>query len=116
MDAEEVKTLVEDATLDFALGENEAALEKLRRASAADPSSFEAWHAMAEIYFSDRQLDQALDAGEKALALRPGDIHIHTSLSRIHMERGDKATAEKHGTQARMLGWKQELQGEKPEE
>lgn len=114
--SENVKTLVEDATLDFALGENETALKKLHEAVRLQPDSFEAWHALTEIFFSMRQLDDALGAAEKALAINPEDIHIHTSLSRIHMERGDKATAEKHGAQARMLGWKQELKGDKEEE
>jgi Tfp pilus assembly protein PilF len=116
MSSDEVKTMVEDATLDFALGENETALAKLRKAVQLEPDSFEAWHALTEIHFSMRELDQALEAGQKALAAAPEDIHIHTSLSRIYMERGDKATAEKHGAQARMLGWKQELSGEKNEE
>lgn len=113
---DDVKTLVEDATLDFTLGDNDAALEKLWKAVRLQPDSFEAWHALTEIFFSTRQLDQALEAAEKALAIKPEDIHIHTSLSRIHMERGDKATAEKHGAQARMLGWKRELKGEDEEE
>ena len=115
MGPEEVKTLVEDATLDFALGENETAIQKLRHAIDAQPESFEAWHALTEIYFSERHLDNALEAGLKALEIKPNDIHIHTSLSRIYMERGDKPTAEKHGAQARMLGWKDELQGKNPE-
>lgn len=116
MGSDVIKSLVEDATLDFALGDNDAALEKLGRAVEAEPESFEAWHALTEIYFSLRRLDEALEAAETALALRPEDVHIHTSLSRIHMERGDKATAEKHGAQARMLGWKRELQEGQEEE
>lgn len=112
---EDVKTLVEDATLDFALGDNDTALEKLREAVRLQPESFEAWHALTEIFFSMHQLDEALEAAEKALALSPEDIHIHTSLSRIHMERGDKATAEKHGAQARMLGWKRDLKADEGE-
>lgn len=108
---DEVHTLVEDATLDFALGDSGSAMEKLGRAVAMDPRSFSAWHALAEIRFSERQLDAALDAARKALELEPEDVHIHTSLSRIFMERGDKAAAEHHGAQARMLGWKQELSG-----
>lgn len=110
-----VNKLVEDATYDFALGENEAALEKLTRATEIAPESFEAWHALTEVYFSMRKLEEALAAGNRAEQLQPDDIHIHTSLSRIHMERGDKATAEKYGAQARMLGWKKELGGENEE-
>jgi Tfp pilus assembly protein PilF len=116
MSPDELQELVEEATFDFTMGENRAALEKLERALAADPRCFEAWHAKCEVHFSERAFDDARDAAEKALALRPDDIHIHTSLSRIYMEKGDKATAEKHGAQARMLGWKNELENESPGE
>ena len=105
---------VEDATLDFALGENAAAAAKLREATAAFPSCFEAWLALAEVCFADRLLDEALSAGERALALRPGDIHANTTLSRVWMERGDKPKAEHYGAQARMLGWKEELKNPAP--
>ena len=53
-------------------------------------------------------------AAEKAAALEPEDIHIHTSLSRIWMERGDKTRAESHGAKARMLGWKEQLKEPPP--
>lgn len=100
---------IDDATLDFTLGESEAAIQKLNSIAAAHPESFEAWHALTEVYFSERQLDAALDAAQKAHGLSPDDIHINTSLSRIWMERGDKPQAEHFGAQARMLGWKDEL-------
>ncbi|MCD8483467.1 MAG: tetratricopeptide repeat protein [Verrucomicrobia bacterium] len=114
MSPAEISDLIEDATLDFTLGDHEAALKKLDAALEADPQSFAGWHAKAEILFDLRQLDQALEAAEKALALDAQDIHIHTSLSRIWMERGDKAKAEHHGAQARILGWKEQLRSEKP--
>ena len=60
-----------------------------------------------------------LAAGEQALTLRPKDIHIHTSMSRIWMERGDKTKAEHHGAQARILGWGDQLkepEGKQPGE
>ena len=107
--------LVEDATLDFALGEHNAAIAKLNRALETDPTCFEAWLAMAEVYFADRKLDAALSAAENARTIRPGDIHANTSLSRIWMERGDKAKAEHYGAQARMLGWKDEIKNPSPD-
>ncbi len=109
MSGNEVQILVEEATLDFTLGDSEIAQEKLRRAVLQDPQSFAAWHALAEVCFSQRLLDEALKAAEKALAICPEDIHIHTSLSRIWMERGNKEKAEKFGAQARTLSWKDEL-------
>jgi tetratricopeptide (TPR) repeat protein len=107
--SDELQTLIEDATADFALGDNASALAKLARATAAAPDSFEAWHAAAEVNFSQRDLDAALAAAERAHALRPGDLFINTTLSRIWMERGDKARAEHFGAQAKMQSWKEQL-------
>jgi tetratricopeptide (TPR) repeat protein len=109
MTDDELQTLIEDATADFALGDGETALAKLTRATAAAPASFEAWHALAEVNFSLRRLDAALGAGERAHALRPADLFINTTLSRIWMERGDKARAEHFGAQAKIADWKEQL-------
>ncbi len=111
--------LAEEAAFDFAMGDEAAALAKLEQAVAIDPRCFEAWLAKAEVHFTLRQLDAALAAGEQALQLRPRDIHIHTSLSRVWMERGDKTKAEYHGAQARILGWGDQLkepEGKQPGE
>lgn len=109
MTADELQSLIEEATADYALGENDAALAKLDRATRAVPESFEAWHALAEVNFSLRHLDAALAAGERAHALRPHDLFINTTLSRIWMERGDKARAEHFGAQAKIQSWKEQL-------
>ncbi|MES2692272.1 MAG: hypothetical protein V4773_02285 [Verrucomicrobiota bacterium] len=109
MTSDELQTLIEDATADYALGENDAALEKLARATQAAPDSFEAWHALSEVNFSLRHLDAALAAGDRAHALRPSDLFINTTLSRIWMERGDKAKAEHFGAQAKIASWKDQL-------
>ncbi len=114
MTTDQLQTLIEDATADYALGETDIALEKLARATTAAPTSFEAWHALAEVSFSVRQLDAALAAAEKAHALRPADLFINTTLSRIWMERGDKPRAEHFGAQARMQGWKEQLKAPPP--
>jgi cytochrome c-type biogenesis protein CcmH/NrfG len=100
---------IDEATLDFTLGESEAAITQLTALSEAHPEAFGVWHALTEIYFSEGEYDSALQAGERAHALCPEDIHINTSLSRIWVERGDKDKAEHFGAQARMLGWKDEL-------
>lgn len=109
MTADELQTLIEDATADFAIGETDSSLEKLGRATAAAPDSFEAWHALAEVNFSLRRLEPALAAAERAHTLRPGDLFINTTLSRIWMERGDKARAEHFGAQAKIAGWREDL-------
>lgn len=109
MTSDELQTLIEDATADYAMGESEAALAKLARATAAAADSFEAWHALAEVNFSLRNLDAALAAAERAHALRPTDLFINTTLSRIWMERGDKARAEHFGAQAKIQSWREQL-------
>ena len=109
MTPDELQALIDDATFDYTLGESTTALAKLARAAAATPDSFAAWHALAEINFSLRNLDDALAAAERAHALRPSDLFINTTLSRIWMERGDKARAEHFGAQAKIQSWKDQL-------
>ena len=105
----EIQALVDDATFDFTMGDHTAALEKLTRATNQSPDTFAAWHALAEINFHLRRFDDALCAAERAHALNPDDLYINTTLSRIWMEKGDKATAEKYGAQAKILSWKDQL-------
>lgn len=116
MTTHDPKALVEEGTFQFSVGDTDGALETLRRAVEAQPDSFEALHALAEVLLSVRRLDEALRAAEQAHTLRPDDLFINTSLSRIHMERGDKATAEKFGARAKVLSWKDELKTPPPSE
>ncbi len=114
MTEDELQGLIEEATFDYVTGDPSSALEKLGRATAQAPESPQAWHAVAEIELSLRHLDQALAAGERALALAPGDPLSIATLSRIWMERGDKARAEHYGARARVQGWKDELRAPPP--
>lgn len=109
MDKTSLQDQVDDATLDFTLGDSEGAITKLRAIIDAHPEAFAAWHALTEVYFSEADYDKALEAAETAHQLDREDVHINTSLSRIWVERGDKEKAEHYGAQARMLGWKDEL-------
>jgi Flp pilus assembly protein TadD len=111
---DELQALIEDATFDYVSGEVQPALDKLGRATTEAPDSFEAWHATAEINLSLRKMDEALAAAERAHALRKSDPLVIATLSRIWMERGDKATAERYGAMARMQGWKDELSAPPP--
>ncbi len=109
MTADEIQHLIDDATFDYTMGDNDAALGKLARATAAAPAALSAWHALAEINFSLRRFDDALVAAQKAHALSPDDLFINTTLSRIWMEKGDKAKAEHFGAQAKIQGWKDQI-------
>lgn len=114
MNPAQIQSLIEEATFDYTLGDNDAALAKLARATAAAPAVFEAWHALAEINFSLRRFDDALAAAQQAHTLRPDDLFINTTLSRIWMEKGDKPMAEKFGAQAKILSWKDQLKNPEP--
>jgi predicted Zn-dependent protease len=114
MTPDELQSLIEEATFDYTMGDTDAALAKLERATEAVPESFEAWHARAEICFSARRFDAALQAADRAHALRPDDLFINTTLSRIWMEKGDKPAAERYGARAKVLGWKDQLQSPAP--
>jgi cytochrome c-type biogenesis protein CcmH/NrfG len=106
---DEIQHLIEEATFDYTMGDNEASLAKLARATAAGPGSFPAWHALAEVNFNLRRFDAALAAAEKAHQLRPSDLFINTTLSRIWMEKGDKPKAEHYGAQAKIESWKDQI-------
>ena len=75
---------IDDATFDFTMGNSAAAITKLATLGKNYPDSFETWHALTEIYFSEGRYDDSLAAA-------------------------DKDKAEHYGAQARMLGWKDEL-------
>lgn len=108
-DESSIQGIVEEATFDFTMGDADGAVRKLDEALAASPGSFEGWHALCEIHYSEKRYDQALSAAEKAHALRPGDVFVNTSLSRIWLELGSKERAEHFGAQARMADWRSQL-------
>ena len=56
-----------------------------------------------------RNAGSNLETADRAHALRPDDLFINTTLSRIWMERGDKAQAEHFGAQAKIQSWKDQL-------
>ncbi|HVU15928.1 MAG TPA: hypothetical protein VHD32_03340 [Candidatus Didemnitutus sp.] len=115
MTPDEIQQLVDDATYDYTMGESDQAIAKLTRATDAAPDALAAWHALAEIHFSLRQFDAALVAAERAHELKTDDLFINTTLSRIWMEKGDKAKAEHFGAQAKIQSWKEELR-QKPQQ
>ncbi len=114
MNTNSLQDQIDEATLDFTLGDSPGAIAKLEILVSEHPETFGAWHALTEIYFAEGDYDRALAAAETAHRLDPNDVHINTSLSRIWVERGDKPKAEHFGAQARMLGWKEQLK-EAPE-
>ena len=101
--------LVEEAILDFSLGEEGIAEDKLMKAVQSDSECLDGWRALAEVRLARQELSGALAACEKALSIAPEDLTAKVSLSRILVAKGDKEGAEKATAEARILGWKEEL-------
>lgn len=94
------------------MGDSDTAISKLKRALELDDQCFDAWLALAEVHLNGRSLDKALEAAEKAHEIKPDDLHINTSLSRIWVEHGNVEKAEHFAAQVRMISWKKELKGD----
>ena len=104
-----IQNEIDDAIFNFTLGENKRAKEQLNQLLSKHPDIKEIWHALAEILWSEKDFQSALEAAEKALEIDDKDLHINTTLSRIWVQIGDQEKAEYFNAQARMLGWKEQL-------
>jgi len=93
---------------DFSRGEFAAAAGKLKAVLAQDPSYFDAQLALGMACYRLGDLPSAIAEGHKAEKLRPKEQLVHTNLSLFYMKSGDKVTAEHHGLQARIAGWRAE--------
>jgi len=96
------------AMFDFSRGEFTSAAEKLKQVLAQDPAYFDAQLALGMAYYRLGDFSVAIAEGHKAEKLRPKEQLVHTNLSLFYMKSGDKVTAEHHGLQARIAGWRAE--------
>ena len=104
-----IQNEINDAIFSFTIGENNEAKNQLNQLLLEHPKEKEAWHALAEILWSEKDFQSALEAAEKAHAIDGKDLHINTTLSRIWVQIGDQKKAEHFNAQARILGWKDQL-------
>ena len=98
------------AMFDFSRGEFAAAVAKLNAVLAEDAAYFDAQLALGMAYYRLGDFAAAIAEGHKAEKLRPKEQLVHTNLSLFYMKSGDKVTAEHHGLQARIAGWRAENQ------
>jgi tetratricopeptide (TPR) repeat protein len=103
----------DDAMFDFSRGEFARAIGGLRAVLAADPAYFDAQLALGMAHYRTGDFAAAIAEGHKAETLRPKEQLVHTNLSLFYMKSGDKVTAEHHGLQARIAGWRAENQAAK---
>ncbi len=106
-------------------GQNEfvEAIECYNRALEGDPDWVDVLHALAMAQMNSGDGEAAVATGKRVVELDPNDAFAHTSLSIFYMrlsndaeKAGDEAEArrlielaEKEGSEARMISWKEEL-------
>ena len=76
--------IFDDANGDLAVGDLESAVEKYRRCVQIAPDFFDGWHALGMALMKLGRFPEAIEAGKKAVELRPNDQIGWTSLSLFH--------------------------------
>jgi Flp pilus assembly protein TadD len=98
----------DDAMFDFTQGEFNQAIAKLKKILEQDLENFDAQLALGMAYYRLGNFAAAIAEGHRAEKLRPREQLVHTNLSLFYMKSGDKVTAEKHGLQAKIEGWRED--------
>jgi Flp pilus assembly protein TadD len=99
----------DDAMFDFSTGEYDSAIAKLQALLAENAEDFDAQLSLGMAYYRKGDFAKAIEEGHKAEKLRPKEQLVHTNLSLFYMKAGNKQTAEHHGLQARIAGWRDNM-------
>ena len=98
----------DDAMFDFSMGDYDSAIARLRAILDEAPHHFDAQLSIGMAHYRQGDFARAIEEGHKAEKLRPHEQLVHTNLSLFYMKSGDKKTAEHHGLQARIAGWRED--------
>ena len=104
----------DDAMFDYSQGNYESAITKLKALLARQPEHFDAQLSLGMAHYRLEDYASAIAEGHKAEKLRPKEQLVHTNLSLFYMKAGDKKTAEHHGLQARIAGWRENMEPPAP--
>ena len=100
------------AALDhYAEGRLSEAIADYEAAISSDPTFLDAMHGLARAYQDSEDFDKAIAVANRIVELDPDDVLAHTSLSILYQRRGMVPEAEAEAAKARVLGWKQQLKG-----
>lgn|SRR5688500_8734887 len=105
-----VQAEYDDAMFDYSRGDYASAIEKLKGLLAREPEHFDGQLSLGMAYYRMGDYPAAIAEGHKAEKLRPKEQLVHTNLSLFYMKAGDKKTAEHHGLQARVAGWRDNME------
>ena len=103
---DELQTQYDDAVFAYTTGDYVSAAAGFAAVLAADPAHFEAQLSLGMAYYRMEDFARAIEEGKKAEAMNPNEQRVHTNLSLAYMRSGDKETAEHHGLQAKLAGWR----------
>jgi Flp pilus assembly protein TadD len=102
---EKIDEIFDEATGDIAIGDLDAAIEKYRRCVELDADFFEGWHALGMALMKNGCNPEAIEAGLRAVDLRPQDLLAWSSLSLFYVRNHQIAEAEAASGKARILSW-----------
>jgi tetratricopeptide (TPR) repeat protein len=94
-------------------GEHERAVKEYQKSLEADPTFTEAMHGLSRALQDLGRLDEAIAIAKRIAEIDPDDVLAYTSLSVLYQKKGMIPEAEAEGAKARVLGWKQQLKGNK---
>jgi len=97
----------------FGEGRLDEAIAEYQRALELDPNYCDALHGLAQAYYAKEDFDNCIATARRIVEITPDDILAYTSISRAYQRKGMIREAEEAGNQARVLGWKKQLQEQK---
>ena len=104
--AENLQVQFDDAVFAYTTGDYAAAVAGFEAVLAVEPEHFEARLSLGMAFYRQENYAAAIEEGHKAEAINTNEQRVHTNLSLAYMKRGNKETAEHHGLQAKIAGWK----------
>lgn len=105
----EAQAEFDEAMFEYSQGNYQSCIARLRALLAREPEHFDAQLSLGMAYYRLGDYPAAIAEGHKAEKLRPKEQLVHTNLSLFYMKAGDKKTAEHHGLQARIAGWRENM-------
>lgn len=108
--AQIAETLSKNGVELLGAGRPTEAVEMFRKAIAADPKQYEAYHGLVRALRDTGQLEQSIAAALALTALTPDDPLAHTALSISLQRAGQVPEAEAAAARARVLEWRIQLQ------
>ncbi|MDD4933253.1 MAG: hypothetical protein PHO89_07295 [Methylacidiphilaceae bacterium] len=102
------RELVEKGNEALAVGDLEGAVAAYREAANQDASYFDAQQALAMALYKTGSYQAAIDAALLAVALRPEEPLVWTTMSLAYQKQQRIAEAEQAAFKARLYSWKQQ--------